>query len=144
MKLYSRKEHRRVERQIHFGVGKSVKTACGLTLFSRHVMVELGSDFDGAMITDDLARVTCKRCLATKDTKLRRLLCVEAACPGIFDKQALCGEDWLMNHALDVGRGFIDAQVLEIHTGDSTLRLTNAMKPKDRKEILHSWTRGVG
>lgn len=136
MKLYSLKTHGSVERQVHFGIGNSVKTACGLTLFSRHVMVSVWGNSDGALITDDFNRVTCKRCLASKDTRLRRLLAIEASCPGIFDREALCGQEWLMTHALDVNSKTIEEEKIEIRSGELRLTLTNTMKPKDRKEIL--------
>ena len=136
MKLYSRKYHRHVERQVHFGVGQSTKTACGLVLFSRHVMVSIHSDSDGALITDDLERVTCKRCLATSDVRLRKLIAIERAIPGIFDHTTLCGQQWLLDHALDINPEKIDTQKLEINTGDKKLVLSNKMKPRDRRFIL--------
>jgi hypothetical protein len=114
MKVYSRKQKRNVERQIHFGVGNSVHTACGLILFSRHVMVSVFAGSDGAIITDDMERVTCKRCLASREVRLRQLLVVESACPGIFDRESLCGEKWLLDNALNVGQPIIDSQKLEI------------------------------
>ena len=138
MKLYSRKEHRNIERQVHFGVGNSVKTACGVTLFTRNVMVSIWSNSDGALITDDLSRVTCKRCLSAKDTRLRRLLAIEASCPGIFDRERLCGEEWLMSHALDVNTKTIEAQRIEMLSGELHLTLTSTMKARDRKELLRS------
>ena len=138
MKVYSKKRHRNVERQVHFGVGNSVKTACGMVLFSRHVMVSLFSGNDGALITDDLARVTCKRCLAARDTRLRKLLAVEKAHPGIFDHEALCGDQWLLKHALDIDQIEIDAQKIEISIEGKSTSLSNAMTRKDRKHILRS------
>ncbi len=136
MKLYSRKYHRYVERQVHFGVGKSVKTACGVVLFSRHVMVSVFNDSDGALITDDLARVTCKRCLATRGTRLRKLIAIERLVPGIFDHETLCNQQWLLDHALDINRENIDAQKLEISNGEKIIVLSNTIKPRDRKFIL--------
>ena len=138
MRLYSKKLQRYVERQIHFGVGQSVKTACGLVLFSRHIMVSVFSDNDGAIITDDLSRVTCKRCLATRDTRLRKLIAIENLVPSIFDHETLCGEQWLLEHALDIGRAKCDIQKLEVNDGARKITLSNAMKSKDRKYILHS------
>ena len=136
MKLYSRKHHRNVERQVHFGIGKSVKTACGIVLLSRHVMVSIHSDNDGALITDDLARVTCKRCLATRDTRLRKLIAIERAIPGVFDHTTLCDQQWLFDHALDINQEKIDAQKLIISNGEKIVVLSNAIKPRDRKFIL--------
>lgn len=134
MKLYSRKNHRYVERQIHFGIGNSTKTACGLALFSRHVMVSVHSDSDGAVITDDMSRVTCKRCLATRESRLRKIIAVEQSAPGVFDRDSLCGEDWLLNHGLAVSQNDIDAQKLELRG----ITLTNKTRTKDRKAILRS------
>jgi len=136
MKLYSRKHHRNVERQVHFGVGHGVKTACGIVLFSRHVMVSIHSDNDGALITDDLERVTCKRCLATRDTRLRKLIAIERVIPGVFDHATLCGQQWLLAHALDINRETIDAQKLKISNGEKTVVLSNTTKPRDRIFIL--------
>lgn len=138
MKLYSRKHHRYIERQVHFGVGQSVKTACGLVLFSRHVMVSVFSDNDGALITDNLAQVTCKRCLATKDTRLRKLIAIEGAIPSIFDHESLCGEQWLLAHALDVKQKVIDGQKLEVSDGKRNIVLTSAIKARDRKYLLRN------
>ena len=136
MKLYSRRLHRNVERQVHFGVGKSVRTACGLVLFSRHAVVGVFSDSDGALITDDLNRVTCKRCLATRENRLRKILAVESSCPGILDHDTLCGEQWLLDHALDVSAATVNAQRLQMNVGGQTICLVAGMKSKDRKELL--------
>lgn len=136
MKLYNRRLKRSVERQIHFGVGKSVETACGLTLYSRHVIVQLGSEFDGAVITDNMSRVTCKRCLKTSTVKLRKLIAIEATCPGVFDRPSLCGEDWLLKHALVVSSTSINSQQLTIAAGERRVTLSNSMPIKDRKYIL--------
>lgn len=133
MKLYSQKYCRYVERQVHFGVGQSVKTACGVVLFSRHVLVSIHSDNDGAVITDDLERVTCKRCLATKETRLRKLILVERSMPGIFDRETLCSQQWLLDHALDINLEKIEGQKLEISNGGKTVVLFNAIKSRDRK-----------
>ena len=138
MKLYSSKYHRHIERQIHFGVGNSTKTTCGIVLFSRHVMVSVYSDNDGAVITDDLTRVTCKRCLSTRDMRLRKLLDIEKEVPGIFDRDSLCGEQWLLDHALDVSRVEIDAHTLSVSDGERNITLSNAMKSKDRKYIIRN------
>ena len=140
MKLYSRKYHQYVERKVHFGIGKSVKTACGLVLFSRHVMVSVYSDGDGAIITDNLEKVTCKRCLAIRDTKLRKLLTIENIAPGIFDRDSLCGEAWLLKKGLNVSRDTIEAQKLEL-LGERKISLSNKVKSKDRKVILRSFVR---
>lgn len=142
MKLYSKKNHRYVERQVHFGIGQSVKTACGLILFSRHIMVSLFSNSDGSIITDDLTRVTCKRCLATRETRLRKLMAIERAIPGVFDHETLCGEQWLLNHALTISKEDIEAQRLEINVEGKELSLSNKLKSKDRREILHNLVRG--
>jgi hypothetical protein len=139
MKLYSRKYHRYVERQVHFGVGNSTKTICGLTLFSRHVMVSLHSGSDGAIITDDISRVTCKRCLSTSEVRLRKLLAIVNVFPGIFDRESLCGEQWLLEHALDLKRQEIDSQKLEICNGEKNITLFNNMKSKDRKYLLRTY-----
>ena len=136
VKVYSRKYHRYVERQVHFGVGQSVKTACGVVLFSRHVMVSIHSNNDGALITDDLERVTCKRCLATRETRLRKLIAIEMLMPGIFDHETLFGQQWLLNHALDINLEKINAQKLEINNGEKTVVLSNTIKSRDRKFIL--------
>ena len=141
MKLYSAKDKRYVERQIHFGVGNSVHTACGEVLYSRHVMVSIHSDSDGALITDDLTRVTCKRCLSTRDMRLRKLIETERELPGIFDRDSLCGEDWLLKHALDVGRVEIEAQTLNICNGEKNIALSNTMRSKDRKYIIRNIVR---
>ena len=138
LKLYSKKYHRYVERKIHFGVGKSVRTSCGLVLFSRHVMVSVFSGSDGALITDDLERITCKRCLATRETRLRKILEIENSSPGIFDYETLCGEQWLLEHALDVKQTDIDSQRLELSDGKRNTIISNAIKTKDRKYILRS------
>jgi hypothetical protein len=135
MKLYSTKLHRNVERQIHFGIGQSVKTACGLVKFSRHVMVSAFSDSDGAIITENLERVTCKRCLSSRDTRLRRLLAIEAQTPGVFDRDTLVSEQWLIDHALNVSKDNIDSQKLELIGIGITL--SNKITSKDRKNILH-------
>jgi len=140
MKLYSRKYHRNVERKVHFGIGKSVKTACGLVLFSRYVMGQLGDDSDGAIITADISRVTCRRCLAIKEVKLRKLIEIEAVNPGIFDRGSLCGEEWLLSHALDISRDTINNQKLEL-VGVKQLTLSNTMRVKDRKEILKRYVK---
>ena len=138
MKLYTKKHHRYVERQIHFGVGQNTKTVCGLVLFSRRVMVSVYSDSDGAVIVDDLARVTCKRCLATRDMRLKKLIATEKAIPRIFDHEALCGEAWLLDHALDISQREIDAQKLEVSDGEKNITLSNVIKTKDRKYILRN------
>ncbi len=138
MKLYSMKNKHYVERQIHFGMGNSVRTACGLVLFSRHVMVSILSNNDGALITDDMKRVTCKRCLATREARLRKLLSVESSCPGVFDRDTLCGEKWLLEHGLAVSKNDIDAQRLEL-VGKTTITLSNKIAPKDRKGILRNF-----
>ena len=143
MKLYSRKYHRNVERQVHFGIGRSVKTACGLVLYSRHVMVSVFSDNDGAMITDNLERVTCKRCLATSEVRLRKLVNIERKIPGIFDRDTLCGEEWLFNHALNVNKETIDAQELKIDTGERIINISNKIRPKDRRQLIKCITQGV-
>ncbi len=142
MRLYSRKYHRYVEREVHFGVGKSVKTACGLVLFSRHVMVSIHSDSDGAVITNDINRVTCQRCLAARETRLRKIIAIENIVPGIFNRDSLCGEEWLINHGFAISKGAIDDQKLELDINGKTITLSNKIKPKDRKEILRSWLRG--
>lgn len=139
MRLYSRRLHRNVERQVHFSVGQSVKTACGLVLFARHVLVSVFSDNDGAIITDDWTRVTCKRCLATRETRLRKLIAINKAIPGSFDHDTLCGEQWLLNHALTISQDEIDAQKLEVSVEGKSFSLSNKIKPKDRKEILCSF-----
>lgn len=139
MKLYSRKYHRYVERKVHFAVGLSVKTACGLVLFSRHVMVSVFSDNDGTMITDDLERVTCKRCLATKETRIRKLIEIEKSLPGIFDHDRLCGEQWLFDHALAISEEDIDSQKFEFSVGERTISLSNKTTAKDRKEIIRNF-----
>jgi hypothetical protein len=134
MILYSTKLHRHVERKIHFGVGQSVKTACGLVKFSRHVMVSAFSDNDGSIITENIDKVTCKRCLAMKDTKLRKLMAIQAITPGIFDRDFIVDEKWLMEHALNISRESIDSQKLELlGTG---ITLSNRISSKDRKIIL--------
>jgi len=135
MKVYSRKRHRNIERKVHFGVGKSVKTACGLILFSRHVMVGVFSDSDGALITDDINRVTCKRCLNLRESRLRKLIEVEHINPGIFDHDTLCGEEWLLDHGLSVSKDTIGLQKLEL-IGKTTITLSNNIPPKERKKIL--------
>ena len=144
MRLYSKKLHRYVERQVHFGVGQSVKTACGLVLFSRHVMVSIFSLNDGTMITDDLSRVTCKRCLKTKDIRLRKLIAIEKLVPGIFDHEALCSEQWLLKHALDISKARCDTQKLEVTDGTRKITLSSAMKSRDRKYVLHNLTQPSG
>lgn len=143
MKLYSKKYHRYVERQIHFGVGNSVHTACGLVLYSRHVMVNLHSDSDGARITDDIKRVTCKRCLATRVSRLLNLIAIEKALPTIFDHETLCGEEWLLKHALDVSRDSVDAQKLNINVGGKAITLSNKIKGRDRKQILRDFVKNI-
>ena len=136
MKVYSRRRHRNIEIKVHFGVGNGTHTACGMDLFSRHIMVSVWGDWDGTVITDQIERVTCKRCLATKDTRLRRLLSVESACPGIFDRNSLCGEEWLLHHALDVSKGTVDSQWIDVSNGARQLILTNGMKSQERKNLL--------
>jgi len=138
MRLYSTKYKRNVERQIHFGVGKSVHTACGLVLFSRHVMVSIHSGNDGALITDDISRVTCKRCLACKEARLRKLIAIEQAAPGIFDRGSLCGENWLLNNALTRNEEEIKSQMIEVTNGEMTITLSENIKAKDRKYVLRS------
>lgn len=138
MKLYSRKHHRNVERQIHFATGKGVRTVCGLTLYSRHVMVSIHSNNDGAVITDDLRRVTCKRCLVTKETRLRKLIALEVAMPGVLDRPTLCGTDWILKHALDITHEDIDSLELVL-IGEKVITITNKMRVKDRKLILKNY-----
>jgi len=141
VKLYNRKLHRYVERQIHFGIGDGVKTACGLNLFSRHIMVSVFGDWDGAVITDDMLKITCKRCLAAKEVRLRKLIAIEQVSPGIFDRNTICGEDWLLEHALDVSKTVIDKQKIEVNNGKNNIVLTNSIKSKDRKYLLKNMTR---
>lgn len=124
MKVYARWLHRHVERQIHFGVGKSVKTACGLVLFSRHT------------ITSDLGQVMCKRCLQTRQVRLMRLIKIGTELPGLLDHPALCGEDWLLKHALDVSPKEIDSQQMTVVTPNFTITLSSAMKRKELRDIL--------
>lgn len=138
MKVYSRKRHRNIEIQVHFGVGNSVQTACGKHLFSRHIMVELGSYSDGAVITDDIAKVTCKRCLITPESRLRKLLAIESQSPGVFDRPLLCGQDWILNHALDVTQATVNALKLEVKTDKRSVTVTAGMKAKDVKTVLRS------
>lgn len=138
MKLYSLKHHRYVERQIHFGIGNSVKAVCGIRLYSRKVLVSLFSDNDGSIVTDDFKRVTCKRCLATKEVKIRNLIAIEKLIPGIFNRDSLCGEEWLLKNALNINRETIDAQTLIIDAAGQTFTLSNQVKSKDRKDILRS------
>ena len=142
LKVYSTRLHRNIERQIHFGLGKSTSAICGVVLFSRNVMVSLFSVSDGALITDNMERVTCKRCLATREIRLRKLMTIEQACPGIFDHEPLCGEKWLLAHALDITQKEIDAQELEINTENKVITLSGKIAPKDRKVILKSLTEG--
>lgn len=136
MKVYSRRTKRWVDRKLHFGVGNSTKTACGIVLFSRHIMVSLFSANDGAVITADLARVTCKRCLATKETRLRKMIEIESAVPGIFDHDTLCGEDWLLNNALNITSQQVKIQTADITDGVKSITLSGDMKTKDRKYLL--------
>ena len=141
MRLYNRKNHRYVERQIHFGVGQSVKTVCGVVLHSRHVMVSAFSDSDGALITDNLGRVTCKKCLATRDIRLRKLIAIEQVVPGVFDRETLCGEKWLLDNALTVNQGDIDRQELSINLEGKTVTIPNKIIPKDRKQLIRDYMR---
>ena len=59
---------------------------------------------------------------------------VEQSAPGVFDRDSLCGEDWLLNHGLAVSQNDIDAQKLELRG----ITLTNKTRTKDRKAILRS------
>lgn len=136
MKVYSRKLKRNIERAVHFGIGKSTKSACGVTLFSRKIMVSVFSDWDGSLITDDISRVTCKRCLAVREVKIRKLIKIESLMPGIFDRETLCGEEWLLKHSLDLSRNVIDSGILEVESGERKITLSNSMKSKDRKFLL--------
>ena len=138
MKLYNRRLKRSVEKQIHFAPGKSVHTACGLELFSRHVMVSIFSNSSGEVITNDIGKVTCKNCLRAKEFKIRKLTQIESALPGVFDHPALCGEEWLLNHALDVERGIIEKQTLSVTVGDKNVTLKSGMESKDRQYILRN------
>lgn len=136
MRLYNWKRQRYVERQVHFAIGQSVRMACGIILFSQTVMVQLGSDSDGRLATADMGKVTCKNCLRMRETKIRRLVAIESAVPGLFDRPALCGEEWLLTHALDVGIQAIEGQSLEVTVPGRKVVLSPAMKSKDRRTIL--------
>jgi hypothetical protein len=125
---------RKIGRGIDEIIGQSVKTACGLVKFSRHIMVSAFSDNDGSIITENIDKVTCKRCLAMKDTKLRKLMAIQAITPGIFDRDFIVDEKWLMDHALNISRESIDSQKLELlGTG---ITLSNRISSKDRKIIF--------
>ena len=132
MKLYDRKLKRYVNKQVHFGVGNSTKTACGLHLFSRRVMVSIYCTGSNELISSNIEKVTCKRCLATKESKLRKLLKIEQECPGIFDRESLCGEQWLIDNALNFKRE--DSNKLSLKIENTTL--DNTFKAKDRIFIL--------
>ena len=136
MKLYSMKRHRNVERQVHFGLGKGTKTACGQYLYSRYVMVSIFSTTNPSLIVSDMAQVTCKRCLKTGEFRLRKLLSIEAQNPGIFNSPSLCGEQWLLNHALDVSKEVIEAERIEVVAANKILTLILRIPSKDRKYLL--------
>ena len=138
MKLYSRKQKRYVEREVHFGVGKGTKTACGVNLYSRHVMVSVFSDTNGEMVTNDLERVTCKRCLNTRENRLRKLIKIEQLVPGIFDRDTLFGEEWIINHALDVPQDTVDKQKIEL-IGKTKITLFNITPLKDKKMAIRNF-----
>jgi len=99
-------------------------------------MVSVFGDNDGSIITDDLKRVTCKRCLSTRETRLRKLIAVERAVPGVFDYESLCGSQWLLDHALDVRWEEIDSQKLEVNDGERRVTVASGFKPKDRKYLI--------
>lgn len=136
MKVFSHKNNRTYDYKIHYGIGNSVKTVCGVILSSRRVMVNLFGSSDGVIITDDISKVTCKRCLASRPGRLLRLVAIEMACPGIFDHAPLCGEEWLFSHALDVSQKDIEALSLEVQTGERSFTLGGDQTSKDRREIL--------
>lgn len=131
MRVYrvSLKRRRVVERKTHLGVGHGVRTACGVTLWSR---------LDDLVITDQPALVTCKRCLAAR-ARWQRMLELEVAYPGIFDRDSLCGTDWLLSHARDVSQETIDAQSLVVSTGARLISVRNDMRLAARKELLRSF-----
>jgi hypothetical protein len=104
-------------------------------------MVQLWSDSDGAIITDKLDKVSCRRCLASRETKLRKLIAIEQVLPGVFDHDALCGEQWLLDHALDVKQEHIDKQSIEIKAEGHTISLPHKAKPKERRGIIRDFIR---
>jgi hypothetical protein len=77
-----------------------------------------------------------------RDTRLRKLLAIENVAPGIFDRETLCGEDWLLKKGLNVSQDTIAAQKLEL-LGERKIILTNKIKSKDRKVILHKFVKEV-
>ncbi len=68
------------------------------------------------------------------------MLDLQAEYPGIFDRDSLCGTEWLLDHARDVSPAVIDAQSIEIKSGNRQVTLRNDMKRKDIRELLHGMT----
>jgi len=134
--MQKKKKKKYTDLKIHFGVGESVKAVCGVVKRSRRVIVPLFSGYDGVVITDDIKRVTCKRCLAARETRLRKLVALEAACPGILDRPSLCGEEWLFAHAMDITAEDVDRQSIEVKTVQGSFTLNNKIKSRDRREIF--------
>lgn len=114
--------------KVHYAPGHSVKAVCGVIKYSRRVIVNLFGNWDGVIITDDLTRVTCKRCLKCRETRLHKLIALEKSCPGLMDHGVLCGEEWLLTHASDITNQDIKAQKLEMPTEKGLLTITNDFK----------------
>lgn len=74
--------------------------------------------------------------MKTRQDKLLRLVKIETLFPGLLDKPTLCGEDWLLKHALDISQKDFESQSLTVVTPNGTVTLSLGMKRKELRGIL--------